>query len=330
MACENVYFVVSKNHLARHWPELLDNPRPFDPDILPEHRLTCGVDGWLLVTWARLCAAQPSFHPVLTTRAPDNAVAVFHYDTALPSLGVHRCFAVVVQADRPRPALADLVIRQNEAVADDAAHVSLPYWPQPGLLERDPARENNIRHLAYFGSRQYVPAVLQDPLFRQKLEQAGLTFECRFRGSWQDYRNTDLVIALRDSPPVVLATKPASKLINAWTAGVPALLGPEPAYRALRRSPLDYIEVSNGEDILSTVAELRAKPELYAAMRANGKQRSAAFSATEITKRWIAVLEEALERNRSLTRRNPLRRRLRYTVMHTVRKVQSRLAGWKD
>lgn len=47
MARENVYFVVSKNHLATHWPELLDNPRPFDPDTLPERRLTRGVDGWL-------------------------------------------------------------------------------------------------------------------------------------------------------------------------------------------------------------------------------------------------------------------------------------------
>ena len=38
--------------------------------------------------------------------------------------------------------------------------------------------------------------------------------------------------------------KPPSKLFNSWLAGVPAVLGHESAYRAERRSDLDYIEVS--------------------------------------------------------------------------------------
>lgn len=83
--------------------------------------------------------------------------------------------------------------------------------------------------------------------FQDALRQRGVRFVSRFQGEWHDYQHVDAVLAIRDCPPVVLATKPASKLINAWKAGVPALLGPEPAYRELRTSPLDFLEAASAE-----------------------------------------------------------------------------------
>lgn len=34
----------------------------------------------------------------------------------------------------------------------------------------------------------------------------------------------------------------------------------------MRESPLDYIEISNGKDVLDAVTRLKADPALYAAM----------------------------------------------------------------
>jgi len=84
--------------------------------------------------------------------------------------------------------------------------------------------------------------------------------------------------------------KPPSKLVNAWVAGVPALLGPEPAFRDLRKSELDYIEIRKPNDVVTALRTLKEQPALYAAIVANGLRRGAEFSTTKIVERWLAML----------------------------------------
>ncbi len=327
---EKIYIVPGETHLRRFRPDLERTQHPFDPDAVPEEKLSEGIDCWLLQTWARLRTADTPFEPVICGHAVENAVCLFHYDTALPCWGVHRCFAVVVQADRPQPPLADMTIRQNFLNPEDAERKNIYHWPQPGILERDPERGNRIETLSYFGSGQYMLPFMQDPDFRQALSDLGVVFEPRLKGTWRDYRTTDLVLAVRNSSPGVLAVKPASKLINAWRAGTPAILGPEPAYRELRKSSLDYIEAATPRDVLAAVARLRTEPALYAAMRANGLERSREFAVDRLTARWIAILEQALEHNRRIRHRSPLQRRMRYLFMRELYKAQAKLTGWKD
>src|SRR5699024_5173088 len=76
---EKIYFVVNEKHLFKKWPELVSDPHPFAPDECPE-RIISGRDCWIILTWARLCAADCPFEPVLSCRAVDNAVCVFHWD----------------------------------------------------------------------------------------------------------------------------------------------------------------------------------------------------------------------------------------------------------
>lgn len=243
---EKIYFVVNEKHLFKKWPELVSDPHPFAPDECPE-RIISGRDCWIILTWARLCAVDCPFEPVLSCRAVDNAVCVFHWDDATPAQGVHRCFAVVVQADRPHPALSDLTVMQNGLVEEQDLCRKIPLWPQPGLIPRNPARRTRLEVISYFGSDQYEPHFVKTDAFQEALRQRGVRFANRFQGTWHDYENVDAVLAIRDCPPVVMATKPASKLINAWKARVPAMLGPEPAYRELRRSPLDFLETDSAE-----------------------------------------------------------------------------------
>jgi hypothetical protein len=108
--------------------------------------------------------------------------------------------------------------------------------------------------------------------------------------AWNDYRNCDLVLAVRDATEEDLKIKPASKLVNAWLAGVPALLGPEPAFAALRRSPLDYFEVRTPQDVLQAVRRLLDEPGLYEAMALQGRRRGEEFTHPRIAAEWHDLL----------------------------------------
>jgi len=92
-------------------------------------------------------------------------------------------------------------------------------------------------------------------------------------------------------PPVGTHTdKPASKLYNAWRAGVPALLGPEPAFRELRCDPLDYFEVRSVPDVLTAIDRLRADPTLYRRMVDHGRARAVEFSPEAVLAQWADLL----------------------------------------
>lgn len=325
---EKVYFVVGGKHIRKKWPELAGDPKPFVPEARPE-RIVCGLDCWILLTWARLCAAGCPFEPVLVNKAVDGAVCVFHWDDASPRMGLHRCFAVVAQADRPAPPLADMVVVQNGLAGETASRRRIPLWKQPGLIPRDPARGTRLETVAYFGSDQYEPRFVKTDAFRDALRRRGVTFANRFQGDWHDYGGVDAVLAIRDCPPPVVRTKPASKLVNAWAAGVPAMLGPEPAYRELRSTPLDFLETPSAEAVLEAIDRLHGEPGLYAAMVKNGLRRAEAFTDQRITQQWIDLLAEALERNRR-ERLHPALRYARCLVNRQKNRIARRLFGWRD
>lgn len=88
----------------------------------------------------------------------------------------------------------------------------------------------------------------------------------------------------------MLRQKPATKLYNAWLAGVPALLAPEPEYQRMRTSPEDFIEIDSLDSVLTAVRQLQAEPARYAALRARCCERSSEFSAQAIAARWLDVL----------------------------------------
>ena len=218
---------------------------------------------------------------------------------------------------------------QNGVAGETGERLAVPHWPQPGLIPRDPARGDRLETIAYFGSNQYEPQFVKAGAFQDALRQRGVRFVNRFQGEWHDYRHVDAVLAVRDCPPVVLATKPASKLINAWKAGVPAMLGPEPAYRELRASPLDFLETASAEAVLDALDRLRQEPGLYRMMAEHGAKRAEAFDVDMLTQKWIALLEEARERNRRETL-HPTMRVIRYWGNRQKINLGKRLSGWRD
>jgi hypothetical protein len=143
--------------------------------------------------------------------------------------------------------------------------------------------------MAYFGRDDTIPRWLRDPRFMASLQCIGITFSLRTR-AWNDYSDVDLVLAHRIASPTLLHEKPASKLINAWLAGVPALLSDEPAYAALRQTKLGYLTVDTPQSLLRSIDHLQADRSLYGAMIENGRTRAREFSIEAVHAHWLDLI----------------------------------------
>lgn len=227
---------------------------------------------------------------------------------------------VAIRADNRSPTIADFEIVQNAAFADEKRRFRILLWPQAGMVPRDPGRGARIERLAYKGYSGNLHPELRSARWLELLASRGLVWEADavpFSGTatdasklnWNDYEKVDVVVALRPESPTLHTDKPPSKLINAWLAGVPAILGPEVAYRELRRSPLDYLEASNLEEVEAALESLRSQPELYRAMVEHGRERAREHTADALAARWKEVLFELLPALATSPRQRQLQRR---------------------
>jgi hypothetical protein len=167
----------------------------------------------------------------------------------------------------------------------------VPMWPQPGLRPRDARRGCTIRRIGYFGRTSASPAWLFDPAFHAALREIGVELAVRAR-EWHDYEDVDMVLACRSESRTMLMQKPASKIINGWLAGVPVAASPEPAFEALRTSPLDYLAVHAPRDVIASIEALRRSPATFGAMVENGIRRAQAFTVSATRNRWLTLLED--------------------------------------
>ncbi len=306
-ATVHVHFVLDPR--ATWWPDIerLDES---DIERAPE-RFVGGRNSWIAQSYLRLrasieargwCAsAGPRFLP--------GTISIVHRDDLNRfASDAHASYLVAVRADRAPVAACDVAIAQN-AVRLAANERFIPLWPQPGLVPRDAARGARVDCVAYQGRTGTAPAWFTSDAFARQLARRGVRFEVRESG-WGEYRDVDVALAVRDDVPGMLATKPATKVYNGWLSQVAVLAAPEPAYREMRRAPLDFIEVRGEHDVLHALDLLRANPRLYTAMVANGRSRGAEFSVDAIRARWMALLDSEvvpgfLARGEQLRSRHP-------------------------
>jgi hypothetical protein len=159
----------------------------------------------------------------------------------------------------------------------------------------------------YFGD----PPNLTEPLRSKQWEEHVRTLGCKWRlrgpQEWDDFRETDAVVAIRSFDQNLHDIKPASKLVNAWHAHVPAILGRESAYRALRQSSLDYIEVSSFGETQAALEMLKKDSGLRRDMAENGRRRATEINVETLTARWREFFTEvALSRYEHLLRQGPV------------------------
>jgi hypothetical protein len=194
---------------------------------------------------------------------------------------------------------ADLSAIQHLRI-DGSRQVHVPHWPQPGLLRRD-ATDHRVARAEFKGDPATLHRDLRGASWSSELDALGITWHISPRPSpsgtttdrgphpWSDYRRTDVIVAIRGETNK-LHNKPASKLVNAWRAGVPAVLGPEPAFRELRCCDLDYIEAETAADALRALERLQIEPRLYSAMVEHGLRRARDFEVDVVRAAWVQAI----------------------------------------
>jgi hypothetical protein len=282
-----------------------------------------GVRVWIVQTYLILKKAGSSVE--ITSSIPRQGVLIFHR-SQLNKVMVHHGFnkspfLICVRADKAPATGVDASIVQNKHSAKSASEFFIPHWPQPGLNPRDSERGTKVEVIAYKGHKDNLNNYFDSYDWKNFIEKKSLTWSdgsIKWKGrnenydneeiSWNDYRKVDIVVSVRKNIKKRYSRKPASKLINAWMAGAPAILGPEKAYREIRRSRLDYIEVETKEELKGAIVRLKNRPELYQKMVKNGRKRAKEFERNKVKERWKEVISEETLMRRKLTNLMSLRK----------------------
>ena len=281
-----------------------ETPEAYWAWILSHPKIGEGKYTWTLQTY--LFMKQAGLPCQLVTELPRRGIVISHRDF-LPSFLPPRAgvFLICIKADRNEHSWAHFHVVQNardSLLARDRPAIAMDHWPQPSLIARDTARGTRCENLGYFGRELNLAPELRTQEWSAELTALGWTWSARDRAHWHDYHDIDVTISVRDfethgvsNDPVLNAdSKPASKLVNSWHAGVPAIVGRESAFRRARRSRLDFIEVESMDDLRSALATLRANPSLYHDMVANGLRRAAEHSPAEVASQWKTLLTEGI------------------------------------
>lgn len=310
------------------WPELLDwDGSKIDDQVLSD-RSGGILHSWVLRTYyqLRLIGEKVTLSDTLRQDAI-NIVSPRDFGRRQRDL---RSFVVVPQGDAHHSRLANFRILQNGVRPLDDAAAVIWHWPQPGIVARDPSRGDRVERLCYKGRLLNLDERFRTDAFIADLQARGITFEIdaysglRGEHSWNDYANSDAVLAVRNLTHYDADKKPASKLVNAWFADIPALLGPEPAYRELGTPGKDYLEVRSASDALDAVISLRSNPDLFRSLIENGRTRRKAYTEPALTTLWLDTLNGPIAHHFARWQRRPALSRASEVVKGLIREPRAR------
>ncbi|MDX2212296.1 MAG: hypothetical protein SFY66_03295 [Oculatellaceae cyanobacterium bins.114] len=275
-----------------------------------------GEFAWVMQTYLRL--REANFPCQLTGTLPEQGIVLAHR-RSLPYgfKPTSKVLVICIEADQPSHPFAQCRVVQNPTKLGNSLEVLhhdikvsqltskasyfMPHWPQIGLIPRDLERGDRFENIDYFGTGDNLAPELLDHSWADKLQDMGLTWHFRSRdhyvtrnseqiNSWNDYSSVDAVVAVRNFHGDDCTHKPATKLYNCWHAGVPAILGPDSAFRAERKSELDYIEVTSIDDLITALSRLQWDKKLYQNMIENGKRRAQETTTQALVNRWSHFL----------------------------------------
>ncbi|MEM9482396.1 MAG: hypothetical protein AAGA83_01755 [Cyanobacteria bacterium P01_F01_bin.116] len=289
-------------------------PREFWPDRLPASSAEnwsgfgLGIYAWTVQTYLKLSEAGIACQ--LTHQFPDQGIVLFHGNavrTGNICPGPKRLL-VCLKAESTLCRQAQLHVVQNPGeVSRVLGCYFIPHWPQPGLKPRLKERQNRFETIAFLGHRNSLATELMTPAWQLQLRQRGLTWQPVINTNvwdshqsidtgWNDYQQIDAIVAIRQfglTRPG-FRRKPATKLYNAWLAGVPAILGREIAYRATGTAEVNYLEANAMAELLSCLNRLQQDEVLRNRLVKKGQLRALQYTPEVITQRWQQFLSQVV------------------------------------
>jgi hypothetical protein len=289
------FYLPKKYFPTEEWLQAWRENRPLP---LEKSGKAAAAQCWIYQTWALL--REAGIDTALLTDMPREGIvlalsatlhASLRLDHHLPNL-----FLVDIVADAlPHPA-AHFHLLQNRAHAHRLPRsYFMPHWPQHRLIPRDPNRHLRFERLSFFGDPQNLATLFSTPSWQQRLKQElSLTWEIRLADRWHDYADVDAVVAIRNFSSAAQLHKPATKLYNAWLAGVPFIGGNDSAYRADGRPGVDYLLARSPEELIEHLHHLKEDPIFRSRLITNGLKAGRVFHQAATLERWKILIKEEL------------------------------------
>ncbi|NEP79124.1 MAG: hypothetical protein F6K17_01925 [Okeania sp. SIO3C4] len=264
---------------------------PDKPDVYWEE-FGRGIYCWTLQTYLYL--KEDGFPCTLVGTIPDEGIVIAHRDSFPYELRpTPKVLMVCIKPDRNPHPYAQLQVVQNPQDAKNLRNsYYIPLWRQPGLIPRSLERGDRFENIGYFGISHNLAPELKAGSWSKQLEELGLNWKVIPKHRWHDYSNIDTIVAVRNFQQQDFVQKPATKLYNAWQAGVPAILGKESAFQSERKNEFDYFEVSSVDDAISVLKHLKNNPQLCQKVRENGKVRGQEIEPQNVVKQWRNFLKD--------------------------------------
>jgi hypothetical protein len=256
-----------------------------------------------------LTSAKVKFPCYLINKIPEEGIVIVHHNALRfhrqPLSPSSKLLFIYIKAESTRSPYAQIQVVQNPEEANpQKSSYYLPHWSQPGLVPRSEQRGDCLINIAYFGHDANLASELKSPDWQIQLENMGLrwlpiinrnswhNFET-IDNRWNDYSQIDAILAVRSfQSGKSYFNKPATKLYSAWLAGVPALLGPESAYRYEGEKGLNYLEVNSVRESIAALELLQNNFSLRNNLIKNGTLRGKEFQPDKIRQKWQDFLLE--------------------------------------
>ena len=294
------------------WPAGVDRAEDIPDDWLG-HGWSHGC--WIVRTYQELSAIGYSCR--LTKIPPDSGI-VITYRNCLSSLflGSYWSWAfprrgrlvVCVRGDRARHHWAQVHISQNQLqnrlenrswlpniINQRGNSYYIPHWPLNHMLPRDSVRGSCVENVVFFGNLSQLAYELLQPSWENFLTNLGMKWRIiNDLENCRDYSEVDVVIAIRDFSNRSHIRKPSWKILNAWFAEALVITSLESSSRELRESEYDFISVESYQELQDVMRKLAAGVIDYQRYISHARIRREVYSPKEMSKRWIALIEDKL------------------------------------
>ena len=286
-----ISFLLSPDHLPDYdWQEAWKQGKTVH---LEEAGVTATIQSWIYQTWALLTQAGVSCD--LVTAMPLEGIVIFisGFFSRYRQLPKNLFLVDVVADGNPLPSTHFHLV-QNKAYARWLPNsLFIPHWPQPNLIPRHPHRGRRFEKISFFGCSQNIaPELCSSEWTTQLRRELGLYLDHLSPYYWHDYGESDAVIAIRDFSRSRQYHKPATKLYNAWHAGVPFIGGRDSAYAADGRPGVDYLVATSPKKVLEHLRHLKENDAFREHLVEQGHQSASFFTQEATLEYWKKLIQE--------------------------------------
>jgi hypothetical protein len=265
-------------------------------NIQQDHRQWTGFHSnftaWISQTYFYL--KQAGFSCEVAHTIPEQGILIADRDTLdndYPFL--ENVMLICVQSDKEYHPSAHLHIVYNPVRWEKTKNSIwnphlISHWPMPGIIPRSSERKQLVQNISYIGTRSQLASELKSDIWKQDVEALSCQWQPIWDHSqWHNYHDLDVIVAARSFDDRVYPNKGSIKLINAWRAGVPAILTPELGFMNERKSELDFWVVRSYQEVLRAVSYLQNNPSHYQKMIENGLERAKEHTMDITLNQWL-------------------------------------------